>query len=308
MAFPDGQKPVGMCPMVERCHTADTNPSQSLDDVDFTVLAATSVLDDLIEKCPPAEACRDAFVRMSKATIKMCLSTGGFGAQGSLGNHPPPPQSRLNSTDLSAGDEMGMSLNPNAPYFTNPQSTNTQKREPVFDYDLRDLFSDEESAARQFSRLKMPQQSNAFSSQPYPVMGSPQQGKSQFNAFQTNLTSSAMNSPSLIARVPSSGPFQQSPSFSAALPNSGPYNNFSNTIQTQYSTMSPFSDLDFLDTLPLGANNTGGASGNNQTSGFADFDMNFGMGWDGSLPGPAFEDGGGVDLFDGFFFGGTNGG
>ena len=31
--------------------------------------------------CPPAEACRDAFERMSKATVQMCLSTTGFGSQ-----------------------------------------------------------------------------------------------------------------------------------------------------------------------------------------------------------------------------------
>ncbi|WEW54875.1 hypothetical protein PRK78_000301 [Emydomyces testavorans] len=51
----------------------------TLDEVDFTVLGATSVLEDLMEKCPPAEACRDAFERMSKATVQMCLSTTGFG-------------------------------------------------------------------------------------------------------------------------------------------------------------------------------------------------------------------------------------
>lgn len=39
-----------------------------MDEVDFTILAATSVLGDLIPKCPPAEACRDAFDRMSKGT------------------------------------------------------------------------------------------------------------------------------------------------------------------------------------------------------------------------------------------------
>lgn len=49
--------------------------------MDFTVLAATSVLEDLMEKCPPAEACRDAFERMSKATVQMSLSTTGFGQQ-----------------------------------------------------------------------------------------------------------------------------------------------------------------------------------------------------------------------------------
>src|SRR4051812_31747208 len=57
-----------------------------MDEVDFTVLAATSVFTDLVEKCPPAEACRDAFDRTVKATIKMANSNGGFG---------PKPQATL---------------------------------------------------------------------------------------------------------------------------------------------------------------------------------------------------------------------
>jgi len=54
-----------------------------MDEVDFTILAATSVLGDLVEKCPPAEACRDAFDRMSKATVQMCMSTTGFSSSAS---------------------------------------------------------------------------------------------------------------------------------------------------------------------------------------------------------------------------------
>lgn len=50
-----------------------------MDEVDFTIFAATSVFTDLIDKCPPAEACRDAFDRTAKATIRMAHSTGGFG-------------------------------------------------------------------------------------------------------------------------------------------------------------------------------------------------------------------------------------
>jgi hypothetical protein len=286
---------------------------QSLDDVDFTVLAATSVLDDLIEKCPPAEACRDAFVRMSKATIKMCLSTGGFGAQGGF-NTQPPPQSRLNSTDLSAGEEMGLSLNPNAPYFTSQQRSTEQKRAPVFDYNLQDLFSDEESAGRR--RFNIPQQTNVFATnQQLPLMShdltrplSPQDQKSRFNAYQNTMTSSSLSSPALTTRMPASKNFAPSPTFSTTLPNSAPYSNFANTIQTQYPMMSPFSDLDFLDTQQPGTDNTGGDGTNLAATDFADFDMNFGMGWDGSLPGNGFgDDSGGVDLFEGFFFGGTNG-
>jgi hypothetical protein len=251
---------------------------------------------------------------MSKATIKMCLSTGGFGAQGGF-NAQPPPQSRLNSTDLSAADEMGMSLNPNAPYFTTSQQRPVeQKRAPVFDYNLQDLFSDEESAGRR--RFNRPQQTNAFApNQQLPLMNhdqsrplSPQDQKTRFTAFQNTLTSSAHSSPALSARIPSSNSFAQSPTFNTTLPNSAPYSNFANTIQTQYPMMSPFSDLDFLDTLPLSADNAGGDGSNMQATDFADFDMNFGMGWDGSLPGNGLgDDSGGVDLFDGFFFGGTNG-
>ncbi|KAI4102659.1 MAG: hypothetical protein L6R37_004249 [Teloschistes peruensis] len=61
--------------------------------VNYTFLATVHLFmaGDLISKCPPAEACRDAFERMSRATVKMCLSTTGFrsqatGAFGSLEN------------------------------------------------------------------------------------------------------------------------------------------------------------------------------------------------------------------------------
>ena len=33
------------------------------------------MLEDLTEHCPPAQACREAFDRMSKATMRLCLST-----------------------------------------------------------------------------------------------------------------------------------------------------------------------------------------------------------------------------------------
>lgn len=47
----------------------------TMDEVDFTILAATSVLGDLVDVCPPAAACRDAFERMSRATVQMCLGS-----------------------------------------------------------------------------------------------------------------------------------------------------------------------------------------------------------------------------------------
>ncbi|KAJ6191357.1 hypothetical protein N7519_001378 [Penicillium mononematosum] len=74
----------------------------TLDEVDFTVLAATSVLGDLMHKCPPAEACRDAFERMSKATVQMCLSTTGFGSQ-------------VDMSRIYAASNTGSSLHPGRP-------------------------------------------------------------------------------------------------------------------------------------------------------------------------------------------------
>ena len=58
-----------------------------MDDIDFTILAATSVLGDLVEKCPPAQACKEAFEWMSKQTVSMCLAanSGSAGIPRSLG-------------------------------------------------------------------------------------------------------------------------------------------------------------------------------------------------------------------------------
>ncbi|KAA8630920.1 hypothetical protein SMACR_00882 [Sordaria macrospora] len=60
-------------------HSPIVRSRLTVDEVDFTILAAKSVFTDLMDKCPPAEACRDAFDRTAKATIKMANSTGGFG-------------------------------------------------------------------------------------------------------------------------------------------------------------------------------------------------------------------------------------
>ncbi|KAK4463687.1 positive regulator of purine utilization [Cladorrhinum samala] len=62
-------------------HSPIVRSRLSMDEVDFTILAATSVFTDLMDKCPPAEACRDAFDRTVKATIKMVNASGGFGQQ-----------------------------------------------------------------------------------------------------------------------------------------------------------------------------------------------------------------------------------
>src|ERR1700710_2346657 len=100
-----------------------------MDEVDFTILAATSVLGDLIEKCPPAEACRDAFDRMSKATVQMCMSTTGFSssAQGLNSRRRSHGQHDSNSNDY---------FNSNNGKLRRPSG----RPKPTFDMGLNDLL------------------------------------------------------------------------------------------------------------------------------------------------------------------------
>ncbi|CAG8097417.1 unnamed protein product [Penicillium olsonii] len=114
----------------------------TLDEVDFTVLAATSVLGDLMHKCPPAEACRDAFERMSKATVQMCLSTTGFGSQVDMSrihatsrayNHFDPSRTR------HAANHQG---HPGQGQARQAAQTRSSRPVPRFDMNLGDLFTD----------------------------------------------------------------------------------------------------------------------------------------------------------------------
>ena len=80
-----------------------------------------------MDKCPPAEACRDAFDRMSKATIKMGLSTTGFGSQVKFSKQP----------DESPIVQHGFNRQfPPESAYTSPPS----RPPPQFDYNLKDLF------------------------------------------------------------------------------------------------------------------------------------------------------------------------
>ncbi|KAJ5682731.1 hypothetical protein N7462_005896 [Penicillium macrosclerotiorum] len=113
----------------------------TLDEVDFTVLAATSVLGDLMHKCPPAENCRDAFERMSKATVQMCLSTTGFGSQVDM--------SRISAAShaggsLHPGRRQGIDQRQRAGHGQARRSTQNRPQRPIpkFDMNLADLFSD----------------------------------------------------------------------------------------------------------------------------------------------------------------------
>ncbi|KAL9127062.1 MAG: hypothetical protein Q9217_003991 [Psora testacea] len=103
----------------------------TIEDVNYTVLAGISVLTDLIDKCPPAEACRDAFDRMSKATITMCQTTTGFGSQVKW-----TKDMQDDSPVMPHGGHLDRHIPPQ-PAYQGARPT------PTLDYSLKDLFSDQ---------------------------------------------------------------------------------------------------------------------------------------------------------------------
>jgi hypothetical protein len=277
---------------------------QSLDDVDFTVLAATSVLGDLIDKCPPAEACRDAFDRMSKATIQMCMSTTGFGPQ-ALRSLPQAQQYHTQTSpstaytsaadaDTRSDTEMqGYGPRNTGNFFGHQQQQQQQQHQrrpmPRFDMNLKDLFSDDETDKRSFSRVS--NQVNAMRPPPTPMKSesqmqpftadlkiSPQlrtshhqQQQSNFFAASPNMTSPNQQAP--FSTSPPTNPSMPSP---YQISNQVPYNNFSQNITSSYPDLG-FSDLDFLDSFPVqGASGNGAEAG---SGGLQDVGIGFGMGF-----------------------------
>lgn len=297
-----------------------------MDDVDFTVLAATSVLGDLIDKCPPAEACRDAFDRMSKATIQMCMSTTGFGPQAfrslpqSQQHFPQTPGTTYASTSDTDGrqsdaDTQGYSRN--ASYFSHQPHQRARKPVPRFDMDLKDLFSEDETDKRSFSRVS--NQVNTMRPPPTPIKPdtnamqftadlkiSPQLRTQGFGFHQPTQTQQQQQQQqqTFASTTPTlSPPISQSP----PQPLPSPYQlnanvNYAAYAQAQsmssaYPDLGFHNDLDFLDSFPVQASATSAADG----AATQDVGIGFGMGFgDGTHD---WSDGNGLDLFDGFFFG-----
>ncbi|KAF3927827.1 hypothetical protein ABW20_dc0102292 [Dactylellina cionopaga] len=116
-------------------HSPTVRAKLSMDEVDFTILAATSVLGDLSDRCPPAEACRVSFERMSRATVSMCLSGAEPTNLNLSKDAPSPPPNEIK------------------PYRSNSSGSSSVKHEeekrplppkrkrPTFDSQFRELFA-----------------------------------------------------------------------------------------------------------------------------------------------------------------------
>jgi len=270
-----------------------------MDEVDFTILAATSVLGDLVEKCPPAEACRDAFDRMSKATVQMCMSTTGFSSSTSQGLNSRQHKTKAAST-----------ANPNSDYFTGNGSGKTSGRgngrsKPTFDMGLNDLLG------------------------PIPRTGAGIPGNTTpsahvKNEFEFGTVSNSTQSPILQqSQAQSASPstnYAISPPLSALDTSSidpsllpSPTSNFSvprqqQQQQFQYNPEFTFSNqgMDFLangsGNENLGMNSWDGSDWEIGGGG----DIGMGLGWEGADHDFSEGGNGGLpDLFEGFFFGGT---
>ncbi len=189
---------------------------------------------------------------------------------------------------------------------------------PKFDMNLKDLFSEDETDKRSFSRVS--NQVNAMRPPPVPIK--PETHMQPFtadlkispqlqNPSQQNFYSPA---PNLAAPNPQSfSPPALSPPISQSSPNSVPssyqvsnqlpYNNYAPGMSSNYLDIGGFSDLDFLDGYSVQGNagQGEGSGGNGAGGGVQDLGIGFGMGFgDGTHD---WSDGNGVDLFDGFFFG-----
>ncbi|KAI8963816.1 fungal-specific transcription factor domain-containing protein [Daldinia sp. FL1419] len=290
----------------------------TMDEVDFTILAATSVFTDLIEKCPPAEACRDAFDRTAKATIKMANSTGGFGQV----LHRSKRSSRngnertdyINSRDATANRHKAhhrASLDHAGSRTTS--SYNTPGQESYSSHDTSQIGSMQAGSQPSGFRLSMPN------------VKTEQDGYSMMRSMpQSTLSTASLSDGASIpdnsaidpVLLPSPGAHTSSPvSVNSLTPQSNPGQQYSqNTGNSNFNFRSPastftpggainYSDLQGMDFLQ-GIQEQPNADGVINTD--LQMDMGFGLGWEGMHH--DFSDGQQVDLFDGFFFGGQQGG
>ncbi|RDL35818.1 Zn2 DNA-binding protein [Venustampulla echinocandica] len=291
-------------------HSPIVRSRLTMDEVDFTILAATSVLGDLIEKCPPAEACRDAFDRMSKATVQMCMSTTGFSTS----------TRGLNSRERRPSHhQRPQPLDANGSQVRHPRPI------PPFDMGLNDLL--DPTLTSQKSAMQTPSSHFPATSQnnitkgikaefdPYSASATPSTTTSMMrqniNQAQSQSQSqsgpqTAMQSPSNYAVSPPLSSLDTSAIDPSLLPSpQSAYNNPS-TSTDQYSYQDPqfpFPNAQGMDFLQGNGWDVPGADGNDETLNSWAGDLGMGLGWDGMDH--DFSEGGNVDLFDGFFFGGA---
>jgi len=290
------------------------NNPQTLDDFDFTVLAATSVLGDLMEKCPPAESCRDAFERMSKATVQMCMSTPGFGFSRDRDDHHHT-NAHLSSNAMSMMTDLDVKQD-----YRFPQQTHVRARRPPpkFDMNLRDLFPDDldsRSRASQSFPQQLPDMQRMHTSmnmqmspqqqqqqQPKPNFQQMQQPQSQpqqrspASSINSHINAGSMGIDTTYMYDPQQQQQQQQQS-------SAPFYNNNNTSSDHTQNQDAAGLLPAMDFLDA----AGVATNDDFSFDTSALDLGFGMGMGLDFQ-HDWSDGQQIDLFDGFFFGNNGAG
>jgi hypothetical protein len=277
---------------------------QTLDDVDFTVLAATSIFSDLMEVCPPAETCRDAFERMSRATVRM--GSKGFASQAvGGGSLTASAKSLASTTNSSRAAPQSVQLAP-------VQRAQRPTRRPTFDMDLSDLY---QSPPSQQTQLNPPPRQRSYqSTQSLTTQSEQYQSHPGYPQAYTGYDQTAQQQQYYMAQSPQSAGSAAPPAFTPPT--------HSEQQQHGLTDMS----LDFLDFATNPTNNMNqdadmsnpdgsNAPSLNQFTG--PFNLNELQGTGINLGGFGMEadylrdlttDGSGYDLMDGYWFGMSGGG
>jgi hypothetical protein len=267
-----------------------------------------------MEKCPPAEACRDAFERMSRATVQMCLSTTGFGAQAEVAGsrlgaslRPWPSVSHSSKSQKANRRELRPSQTPIT------QSQHSQARHergaPKFDMNLDGLFTDRTSANQ--NQATGGRRSNRGQRPPYQVQQAislqPEQSREQYSSNAPYMQSYGGYDGSPPQQQ------QQQPFIYANSPQSvssgGAPQGYTPPPNPEQETLAPIS-LDFLDLQNAETGPDGNPTFNPMSlpsfgQGTQGTGLNLGFGMEVDYQ-HDWSEGGGYDLFDGFFFGGSN--
>ncbi|KAI1505290.1 fungal-specific transcription factor domain-containing protein [Biscogniauxia marginata] len=303
-------------------HSRVVRSRLTMDEVDFTILAATSVFSDLIEKCPPAEACRDAFDRTAKATIKMANSTGGFGQVPNRTKR----ESKGSSDRIDYLTAREATANRQRPHHRASSDNNGHRSTTTTPYEMLgpDAYGSHNTSA-QMTPIQSTQQTTPYR-HTVPNLKTEQDGYSMLRTMPpSNLSAGSLSDAASLpdnsaidpVLLPSPGAQVNSPISVASLTpqsttNQAPYSqttpntNF-NMLRSSQTGFAPgsinYSDLQGMDFLQ-GLQDQPTSDGINNPD--MQMDMGFGLGWEGMHH--DFSDGQQMDLFDGFFFGGQQGG
>ncbi|KAI2629441.1 fungal-specific transcription factor domain-containing protein [Xylaria nigripes] len=302
-------------------HSLVVRSRLTLDEVDFTILAAKSVFTDLIDKCPPAETCRDALDRTAKATIKMANSNGGFGQV--LNRHTRVPKGNNDGIDYpSAADT---TTDRQTPHPRPPMDQPGSRSATMYETLHHEPFAIPKPAVH-MAPVKSTTQAPQYRPN-RPNIKSDHDGYSMTQQVSgTGLNTSGITEVGTMLDksaidpilLPSNSPQMHSPNSVSSLTPKSTHQQFTSQAGSNSTfsilptppatfapapgalSMSDLQDMDFLQHLQYQPDTDGFNNPDVQMG------MGFGIGWEGMHH--DFSEGQQVDLFDGFFFGAQGGG